>query len=420
MTMLAPVAKADRHYQLDVLRGLGVLGILAVNIGAFAMPFDVFATPRLTPGGLQGAAGLAWQVMYVFFEYKFVTLFSMLFGVSIFLVGGERSDKPRGKLLRRRLFWLAVFGLLHGLLIWFGDILLLYAWAGLFMMLLRSMSPRKLFWIGLTIVILGSALAIGPMFALEHAPAEIVAQVKKQMESGGPQGTPATIQASIDAMRGGLVPALGENLKAWLFLQGASVFVFVWRTVGLMMIGLALFKWGFLTGRSPVWAYLSLVVAGALSLAVTWWSASQLLATDFAFPAAMGSLRAPLEFLSLVITLGYASALILLVKLASMRALLAPLAAAGQMAFTNYLMQSIIMTSIFWSGRGLGLFGDFDRQTLWLFVIGVWALELVWSPLWLSRFRMGPLEWVWRRLTYGKGLAAQAGDDQPQPSATAP
>jgi uncharacterized protein len=78
------------------------------------------------------------------------------------------------------------------------------------------------------------------------------------------------------------------------------------------------------------------------------------------------------------------------------------------MAFTNYLTQSVILTTIFWSGRGLGLFGAFDRDELWLFVFGVWALQLVWSPLWLSRFRMGPLEWVWRRLTYGKGLVAKA------------
>lgn len=409
MTVLAPVAKADRHLQLDLLRGLGVLGILAVNIGAFAMPFDVFATPKLTPGGLEGEAGLAWQAMYVFFEYKFVTLFSMLFGVSIFLVGGERRDAARGALLRRRLFWLAVFGLIHGLLIWFGDILLLYAWAGVFMMLLRSMRPGRLFWIGLTIVILGSVFAVGPFLALEHAPADVIAKVQKQMESGS-QVTPATIQASIDAMRGGLAPALGENFKAWTVLQGASVIVFVWRTVGLMMIGLALFKWGFLTGRSPVWVYLSLMLAGAGSLAVTWWSASQLLATDFAFPASMGRYRAPLEFLSLVITLGYASTLILLAKLAAARTLLRPLAAAGQMAFTNYLMQSVLMTTIFWSGRGLGLFGEYDRQTLWLFVFAVWALELVWSPLWLSRFRMGPLEWVWRRLTYGKDLRAAGGE----------
>ena len=82
------------------------------------------------------------------------------------------------------------------------------------------------------------------------------------------------------------------------------------------------------------------------------------------------------------------------------------------------LMQSVIMTTIFWSGRGLGLFGAYDYDILWMLVVAVWGLELVWSPLWLSRFGIGPMEWVWRRLTYGKGLAASG--DQPQPSATAP
>lgn len=156
----------------------------------------------------------------------------------------------------------------------------------------------------------------------------------------------------------------------------------------------------------------------AASLWAVGQSVSATLASDFKMPESLGRHRAANEYLSLVISLGYASALILIVKTAPGRRLLHPLARTGQMAFTNYLAQSVIMTTIFWSGRGLGLFGAYDYDVLWMFVVAVWGLELVWSPLWLSRFRMGPMEWVWRRLTYGKGLAASG--DQPQPSATAP
>jgi uncharacterized protein len=109
--------------------------------------------------------------------------------------------------------------------------------------------------------------------------------------------------------------------------------------------------------------------------------------------------------LSIFVSIAYASLFVLLVK-AGARLITEPLAAVGRMAFTNYITQSLIMTTIFWGGgRGFGLWGEVDRPTLWAIVLAVWALQLIWSPLWLSRFQMGPLEWIWRRLSYGKPVA---------------
>lgn len=400
-TALRPVAAADRHLSLDILRGLGVMGILAVNAVAFGQPLSVYMSPELSPFPLTGTEAGAWWVVQTFFHYKFVTLFSMLFGVSILLVGGERSDKPRGALLRRRLSWLLVFGLLHGLVIWYGDILMLYAVTGFLVMLMRSWSPRRLFTIGLTVVILGSVLAVGPLLALEYAPADVQKQVAGQMTTGSPE----SVRQAIEAMRGGLASAMTQNFKDWAILQPASLLVIIWRTGALMMIGMALYKWGFLVGRAPAWLYGLLVVVGAGSLVLAGQEANAKLAINFAAPQTMGRLQIAHEFLTLPITLGYASAAILAIKLGAVRWLLTPLAALGRMAFTNYLSQSLIMTTIFWSGRGLGLFGEFTRVELWGCVLAIWALQLVWSPLWLSRFSMGPLEWVWRRLTYGKAMA---------------
>ncbi len=414
MTTLRPVAAADRHLQLDVLRGLGVLGILAVNAAVFAMPFELQVSPELSPHEWTGANATAWWLMATVFEFKFVTLFSMLFGVSIYLVGGERSDLARGALLRRRLFWLAVFGLIHGLAIWYGDILLLYAWSGLFMMLMRSWSARRLFWIGAAIVLLGSLISVGQLVALEYAPAEVQRQALASMAGGFDA---EDVAASTGAMRGGLASSFRENADNWIFLQAMSLSFFVFRTVALMMIGLALYRWGFLTGRAPAWLYGLVILAAAGSLWLVGLSNTAQLAIDFAQPQSGGRYSAANEFLSPVITLGYASAAILLVRAAPLRRLLAPVAAAGRMAFTNYLAQSLIMTSLFNGGRGLGLFGSMDHAQLWLVVIAVWALQLVWSPLWLSRFPMGPLEWAWRRLTYGRGLE-RAGGDQPPPIAS--
>jgi uncharacterized protein len=386
---------------LDVLRGLGVMGILAVNAVAFALPMEVYMAPNLSPFPLVGAEGEAWWVVQTFFHFKFVTLFSMLFGVSILLVGGERSDLARGALLRRRLGWLALFGLIHGLLIWYGDILLLYAVTGFVVMLFRSWRPRTLFIVAVTIILLGSALAVGPMIALEHAPADVKAQMAKSMA----MGDPAAVTRAIAVVKSGLAGAMSENFKDWLFLQPMSLIVIIWRTGALMILGMALYKWGFLTGRAPTWVYGALVAVAVAGLALTGWESRQKLAIDFAMPRSNGALQVGFEFMTLPITLGYASLAILLLKLDLARKLLNPLARLGQMAFTNYISQSIIMTTIFWGGRGLGYFGEADRVELWMIVIAIWVVQLIWSPLWLSRFSMGPLEWVWRRLAYGKGLA---------------
>jgi len=118
-TKLAPLEANDRLFSLDVVRGLAVLGILAVNTVTFAWPSEVYGNPSLQPDFDAGAAA-GWQAMHVFFQDKMRTLFSMLFGVSIFLIGGQRFDEARGKLLRSRLFWLAVFGLIHGAAFWYG------------------------------------------------------------------------------------------------------------------------------------------------------------------------------------------------------------------------------------------------------------------------------------------------------------
>lgn len=399
--VLRPVAAGERHLSLDILRGLGVMGILAVNAVGFAQPMSVYISPELSPFPLVGAEATAWWVVQTFFHYKFVTLFSMLFGVSILLVGGERSDKPRGALLRRRLGWLFVIGLIHGLVIWFGDILLLYACTGFLAMLARSWSPKRLFAVSIPVLLLGSILAVVPLVFLESAPPDVQAKVIANM---GQPGGDVPVTASIAAMKAGLVSAMTENAKQWLVLQPASLIVFIWRTGALMLLGMALFKTGFLTGKAKTWVYALLVAMGAVGLAWAGWENSAKLADHFAKPQAMGRYSLAYEFMTLPITLGYASLAILLIRSAVVRKLLTPLSRLGQMAFTNYLTQSIIMTTIFWSGRGLGYFGQFDRVQLWMCVIAIWALQLIWSPLWLSRFSMGPLEWIWRRLSYGKGL----------------
>lgn len=390
-----PVRTSDRLFSLDVVRGFAVLGILAVNAITFAMPEPVMMNPSLQPGGLEGEAAAAWQTMHVFFQDKMRTLFSMLFGASIFLIGGERSDLTRGKLLRKRLFWLGLFGLAHGLFFWFGDILLLYALTGLVVLLVRSWSARRLLIVGVTLNLVLSALYVGIMALMRMAPPEA-------MEGFGWETTPEQINAMIAAYQGSAIETTLKVMGNWVSVAPFMAIFLIPATAALMMIGMGLFKAGFLAGRAPVWIYGLFIALGAGSLWLINVETSALVASGF--PLVETMMRPANTFLAPLVSLAYASALILLARY-GLKLILTPLARAGQMAFTNYLSQTLIMTTIFYGGRGLGYFGQVGWPEMWMFIIGIWVVQLIWSPLWLSRFSMGPLEWVWRRLTYGKGVA---------------
>ncbi|MBA3048689.1 DUF418 domain-containing protein, partial [Brevundimonas sp.] len=196
---LAPVAPGDRIFNLDMLRGWAILGILAVNAITFAWPITAGMSEASRPYALAGADALGHWVTDVFFEDKFRTLFTMLFGVSIYLVGGERFDEARGLLLRSRLFWLAVFGLIHGLALWCGDILLHYAYCGLIMMTLRSMKAGKLIWIGGGVTLVWMLLATAGPLAMNALPDGFMAKA----EAGQAGVTVKDILATVDAYRAG-------------------------------------------------------------------------------------------------------------------------------------------------------------------------------------------------------------------------
>lgn len=391
-----PVAADQRVVTLDVLRGAAVLGILAVNAAFFSLPLEALdMAPEQSPfPAVPGASGVAQWVVDVFFTQKFVTLFSMLFGVSIFLVGGERGDEAKGRVLRRRLMFLALFGLIHGAAFWYGDILLLYAWSGLFVMLMRSMSAKSLIWIGAGATVFLATLQAAFVLAMVHFP-EVMAGLNESVSD-------TAVADAIAAYQSGWAGAMLQNLKAWGFATTASLLMYVFSIVPLMMLGMGLFKAGFFHGRVPTWIYLALIAGGATVLTllgVLQWRELQV------GPVAEGTggWAAVAESYPLIITLAYASALILATTrgVGWLRQALVPV---GRMAFTNYLTQTLIMTTIFYMPWGPRLFGQVDYPMQWAIVVGVWALQLIWSPLWLSKFTMGPLEWLWRRLSYGRGL----------------
>lgn len=392
---LAPTEVKDRIFQLDVLRGWAILGILAVNAVSFAWPFQVLMSEAPPPGSTSQADLIGLWVTDVFFHDKFRTLFTLLFGVSVFLVGGEKTDETRGGLLWRRLIWLAVFGVLHGVVLWYGDILLHYAYCGLLMMLMRSWSARRLLWIGGTVTLLWAVLGALVAWGMANAPAEFAAQ----MEAGRPASSPEAIAEAVAAYRAGWPGGLLENIEVWASFQLMFSPFLIPVTVPLMMLGLGLFKSGYLSGRSPIWVYLLVILIGGANLcalAVWNWQDTMAGAAD-----PTRGLAAAAGGAAVLITLFYASVLILLIRF-GLKPLVAWLAPVGRMAFTNYLTQTLIMVTLYYAPWGPMWFGEHGPAQMWVVVGAIWAAQIVWSPLWLLVFTMGPLEWVWRCLTYGR------------------
>jgi len=393
---LTPVQPKDRIYNLDVLRGLAILGILAVNAISFAWPFELTMASAPPPGALSHADTIGLWVTDVFFSDKMRTLFTMLFGVSVFLVGGERFDDARGTLLRRRLLWLGLIGLIHGAVFWYGDILLHYAYCGLLVMIMRSWSARRLLWVGGSITLLWGVVATAGSWGMANLPAELAAK----MRSGMPSADPAAIQAAIELYRGGWPAGLLANLKTWATFQLMGSPFLIPVTVPLMLLGLGLFKSGYLSGRSPLWAYLLVVLIGGANLAaLAWFGWQKEFAPGDADPT--NGLAAAAGGMAPLITLFYVTVLILINRF-GMRALTAVFAPVGRMAFTNYLTQTLIMVTLYYAPWGPMWFGTHGPAEMWMVVIGIWIAQLIWSPLWLSAFSMGPLEWLWRCLTYGR------------------
>ena len=398
---------SDRIPTLDIVRGVAVMGILVMNIAAFAMPFPAYANPAAF-GGDTGLDFASWAFNYLIFDGKMRGLFSILFGASTLLVIDRATAAGRGgaRAHYARMIVLLGFGLVHFYFIWFGDVLALYALCGMLLYFFRNKSPRALVrwavaFLSLSIIYFGLIGLTGVLAGYPDLSPETAANMiesRNVIESEVGAGSPK-IASDLALYRSDYATIVDSRLNGRRWEPLLSFFGFGFETLGLMFLGLAMFKSGFLTGewdpaRYRRWALRSAAIALPPLAFLAWWQAS----------AGFDAVRVFLAFLALsvpfdvLMAVGWAAAIIWWVKVGPMPALKARVAAAGRMAFTNYLATSILMTSIFY-GYGLGLFGEVGRASLWLFVLGMWGLILAWSKPWLDRFTYGPLEWLWRSLS---------------------
>ncbi len=417
-----PVSAGERLLCLDALRGVAVLGILVMNIYAFAMPFPAYSNPLIMGG--TGALDIGtWFVTHILFDQKFMSIFSMLFGAGMILMMNRAESRGAafGPIYYRRTFWLLLIGMLHGYLIWFGDILFHYALMGMIVFAFRKASPKSLVAIACAILPITLLINFASSFYIEDLQSQVVEI--QQIESAGaaldesqqkkleewnemrPFFAPsdAEIQEDVDAHRGKYADVLAHRVPFVVFTQvNLTLVIILWRVGGLMLIGMALMKLGVLSGERNIRFYSKMALwSYGLGLPLTIFSAAILNAHDFdpLYVARVGGI--PNYVGSILVAFGHIAAVILIVRSGALRGIVERFAAVGRMALSNYLMQSVVMTTIFY-GYGLSLYAEVPRFWQQGFVVGLITVQLLLSPWWLRRFNFGPVEWLWRSLTYGQ------------------
>jgi uncharacterized protein len=415
-----PVVAAERNEAIDMLRGVAVLGILVMNIYAFAMPFVAYSNP-LAFGGTEPWNIGTWYFTHIFFDQKFMTIFSLLFGAGLIMMmtRAEVRGVTYVGVWYRRSFWLLLIGALHGYLIWMGDILFHYALVGMLVFLFRKRSPKSLILIAVLLLSVAPLLNLSGgvyMAKLQVAGTEIEAlqdagealseeqqeQLAEWQEMSVFLGDPAEqVKNDIEGYSQSYPAVVSYRQPTVTMLQTQATFFFIiWRVGGVMLLGMALMKLCIIDVLRDSGYYKKMMLAGyGIGLPIVVYSAWNLWSHQW---EPMWTFRVgmiPNYVGSLFVALGHIGLVMTLIKSGAASRLMARFAAVGRMAFTNYLMHSVILTTVFY-GYGLGLYADVPRAWQMAFVVAVIGFQLWFSPIWLKVYRFGPAEWLWRSLTY--------------------
>lgn len=398
-SLINPVSLSDRILSLDVLRGFAVLGILIMNIQNFSMIEAAYINPTAY-GDLTGINKWVWIFSHIFGDQKFMTIFSILFGAGIFLFTSRAVEKGRSAagLHYRRTFWLLIFGLIHAYVFWHGDILVTYALCAVLAFLFRNRSPKLLFILGIVVISISSMFYLMGGLTISSWPPESIDGTMLSWKPGQ-----EIIDHEIAAYQGGWLAQMAHRIPSSIKFQTMIFLMYTgWRAGGLMLVGMALYKWGVLSaGRSSKF-YSKMAIFGlGLGLPIVILGIVRNFAEGWTLAFSMFLGWQFNYWGSLLVAAGYIGLVMLLCQLNVWEGLKRRFAAVGRMAFTNYLLQTIICTTIFY-GHGFGLFGRVERVWQLVIVFGIWIFQLYISPIWLRRFKFGPAEWLWRSLTYWK------------------
>ncbi|MEE4153474.1 MAG: DUF418 domain-containing protein [Erythrobacter sp.] len=408
----APVKASERIETLDFIRGLAVMGILAANIIAFGQPMDAYMYPaafRTDPGDPDG---WLWIAQFVLIDGKMRGLFTLLFGAGMYLFMEKAWAKgATARLQAWRLLILMAFGLIHFFFIWAGDILFYYALFGLMALGCIRWSVKTQLAVGLTgylagVVLVGVALSFPYAIAdtaLGASSPEMLEQ-RAELARGIDEALARSAVPNAAIASGDYGTLVAHRITKEWYLPLSNSLLFVFETLPLILIGMALYRVGFFTGawergRLLLWGWIGVIAGGLAHLAI----GLVVQAGGFSYYGTLAAFAGWSPLPRLWMVLGLAALLVAWAPLAT-GWLGERVRAAGRAAFSNYLGTSMLMLFVF-HGWALGLFGELNRPQLYLVVVLTCALMLAWSKPWLERYRYGPLEWLWRCLTYRRVFA---------------
>ncbi|MBB5064985.1 DUF418 domain-containing protein [Granulicella mallensis] len=418
---------------MDILRGFALMGILLMNINGFGLPIWTQFVPlgTLHPAFTGPHAHLnawVWIVRWILGEGKMRALFSMLFGAGVVLLTSRAEERGEGErvadIFLRRNMWLIAIGLLHAYLIWFGDILVWYGMTALlFLYPCRKLKARTLLTAGTLVVLVSSLSPFSGGVALQDFGLSSKAAAAAATQQSGKALTAAqigdqkawegrlaawkpdaqAIESDLNLTRSGYVGAQMHHASDASTFQSVIYYTLGFGDVlGMMLIGMGLARNGFLSGRLPYKTYASVALAGFLislpAAAMGAWKACE---SGFDLITSDKWLFLPYELVRVPGALATAALLLMLVKSGFWPSLMKRVAAVGQTALSNYIFTSILCQFVFVWGP-YKLYERLEFYQLFYVVAAVWAVNLIWSSIWLRYFEFGPLEWVWRSLTYWK------------------
>ena len=425
----APVAQADRIKTVDMVRGFSLLGILLMNIWGFGINWDAWYNTMSGPHNTKDFYTMA--AIESFFDGTMRGLFSMLFGAGMILFTLNKKELPGGPSVTeyyyRRLLWLVLFGLFNAyVLLWFGDILYFYGLCGMVLFVFRKTNPKWLLVLGFVcmgITMLKGQLQWNETREKRKAYVEAVQLEKQKKKLTDEQVAAKTEWQKFEKRIKPDTAIMNKNLRKmrsgyatisqyWIPMNvdgeiWGLYHQWFWDGLTMMFIGMALFGWGFLSNRLSTSTYaMWLLVGYGIGIPIGWLAFKE---------GALGFMTNMAHYVDRywvshqqlydirrgLISVGHASLLMLIYRSRLVPWLMKALANVGQMAFTNYLMQSIICTWFFY-GYGFGFYNKLAFHQMYYFVFAVWVVQLIYSSIWLHYFRFGPFEWLWRSLTYWK------------------
>lgn len=440
MQAVGPVRAEERITSLDTVRGFALLGILLMNIVGFGL-HGAYDDPT-NAGGATGPNLWAWIVMHVLAEGKMRCLFSMVFGAGVVLLTSRAEKRGAGittaDVFYRRNLWLLLMGLAHAYLLWHGEILYAYSLCALVLFPFRNAPPAKLLALGCFLLVLniGANIHVGAQTKATIAKGKAAEQVEKsggrlteEQESDKQKWEalkkdlkpgPAEVEKQSKRWRGNFIEVLKVRAEqVWRWHNMAYYHHYNLDLFSMMFIGMAFFKWGIYSAERSLGFYGAAVGLGyAAGLSINSYTAYLRVNSGFD-PVVNAYSFVTYDIGRLSVALAHVGVLMLMVKTGSLKWLTNSLGAVGQMALSNYLLHSLICSTIF-CGYGFAMFGRLERHQLYYVVGSIWVVQMILSPIWLRHYQFGPAEWAWRSLTYWKKQPmkrAAAGEFEPSVSA---